>query len=209
MISKFLISMLLRVYLNLILITCKFKIHGEEHLNNALQSGSPIMLPCWHNRLVFLLCFFKTWRHKLWVLSSQHRDSEILASILKSWNFNLVRGSSSHGWFGAIKEITSLLNDSNAILAVTIDGPKGPPLEAKPGALKIALKKQTSVIGMTALSSCFWSLNTWDKLKLPKPFSVIHIAFDKPYEAGYSLDVFNQYLTNHQIKLDKLISEDY
>ena len=209
MISAFLISVLLRVYLNLILITCKFKIHGEEHLNSALKIEHSIMLPCWHNSLVFLMCFFKTWGYELWVLSSQHRDSEILASILRSWNFNLVKGSSSRGWFGAIKKITTLFDDSNTILAVTSDGPKGPPLEAKPGTFKVAIKKQTCILGITAFSSRFWSLNTWDKLKLPKPFSVIHVAFDKPYEGGYNLDTFNQYLTNHQTKLEKLVSENY
>ena len=207
MIKLWFISFLLRLYLNLILITCKFKVHGEKNLNNALESSHPLMLCCWHERLVFLMCYFKSWKNRLWVLSSQHRDSEILAYILKSWNFNLIKGSSTRGWFGAIKEISKLFESKNAVVAITNDGPKGPPLAAKPGTLKIGLKKEATIMAMSAISTRFWTINTWDQLKLPKPFSVIHVVFCTPYENFYDLEHFNNYLTKHQNNTDTIINE--
>ena len=207
MIARHLILLLLRVYLNFILLTCKFKIHGEKSLNNAIMSARPVVLCCWHERLVFLICYLNSWPKKPWVLSSQHPDSEILASILKSWNFHLIKGSSSRGWFGAIKEISQLLNSKDSTIAITNDGPKGPPMIAKEGTLKIALQKKAWVLAMSASSTGFWTLNTWDKLKLPKPFSVIHVSFCEPYQKNTNIDSFNSYLTNHQNKIDKIVDE--
>tara|TARA_B100000029_G_scaffold334784_1_gene326877 strand:- start:251 stop:880 length:630 start_codon:yes stop_codon:yes gene_type:complete len=208
MIKSSIILFVLRFYLKFILLTCQFKIHGEKHLNDALKARNSIMLCCWHERLVYLICYFKSWPHRLSVLSSQHQDSEILASILKKWDFHLIKGSSSRGWFGAIKEISKLLNSSSSVIAITNDGPKGPAMIAKEGTLKIALQKKSLILAMSASATKFWTLNTWDKLKLPKPFSIIHVSFCSPYNNTANIDVFNNYLTDHQIKIDAIADEN-
>ena len=93
--------------------------------------------------MVFLACFFKSWPKKnFWVVSSTHRDSEILASILTSWKYQLIKGSSTRGWLSVLKKLIKVFSAPNNIVAITSDGPRGPAKKTKPGALKIAIKKK-------------------------------------------------------------------
>jgi len=187
---------LLKIYLRTILITCKWKTENLSVLTDATKKDKPIMLACWHENLVFLACFFKNWEKKLWVISSTHRDSEMLASILKSWGFNLIKGSSTRGWLGVLKKLLTVFSTKNSIVAITNDGPRGPAKEAKPGALKAAIKKNVRIIGMSGEAKSFWRLNTWDKMMLPKPFTTITVRFNAEYNKEYSVEKFNQYLNN-------------
>ena len=89
-------------------------------------------------------------------------------------------------------------------MAITNDGPLGPPKQAKEGTLRLALKHNASIIGMSGASSKSWTLNTWDQLKLPKPFSVIYISFYEKYSGNKNIEVFSQYLNDNQNKIDKM-----
>lgn len=194
---------LLKLYLNVVVLTCSIKVHNPHFLQQALKQKRPVMLSFWHERLVFLACYFKNWGLPIWALSSKHRDSELLGLILKSWGFKLIKGSSSRGWLSATKELVSLFKDSNTNVAITHDGPKGPPRMAKPGSLKIAIKNNVSILCVSGSSSSCWTLNTWDKIKLPKPFCKIHISFAPLYLKGNDIKVFNDYLNKNQDALDE------
>ena len=185
----------LKLFLTVILKTCRWKTENISFLKNEISSEKTIMLSCWHENLVFLACFFKSWPKKnFWVISSTHRDSEVLARILKSWEYQLIKGSSTRGWFSVLKKLTTLFSLPNNIVAITSDGPRGPAKKTKPGALKVAIKKNISILGMSGHASSFWTLKTWDQLKIPKPFSTITVSFGKRYQGGYDLKSFNNYL---------------
>ena len=193
-----LIVLLLKLYLKTILLTCKWKSHNLNILKDAMTKDTPIMLSCWHKNLVFMTCFFKNWEKKLWVISSTHRDSEILGKILQSWGYRLIKGSSSRGWLSVLKKLITVFNTKKSIVAITNDGPKGPAKQAKPGALKVALKNNVRIIGMSGKADSFWRLNSWDKMILPKPFTTIHVYFSPEYKGNYNIDTFNDYLNKNE-----------
>jgi len=191
----------------------RIKIHGQEHLENANNSNSPILLCVWHGRLIYDVYFFKNKNYNLWALISNHQDAEVLAKIMKRWKFNLIRGSSTRGWKHAIIEIQKKLQNTSSIIAVTCDGPKGPAKIAKPGSVKLALKNNAKIITMTSTSSKFFEFNSWDKLRIPKPFSKIDIHFSPPLdidekqvdnmgESEYLTDFINQF--EHKIDQEYL-----
>jgi len=185
----------LKLFLNLILKTCTWETKNIDLLKQKLSSGQTVMLSCWHENLVFLACFFKSWSKKnFWVVSSTHRDSEVLANILKSWEYQLIKGSSTRGWLSVLKKLMKVFSTPNNIVAITSDGPRGPARKTKPGALKAATKKNITILGMGGKASSFWTLNTWDQLKIPKPFCTITISFGKEYGGGFDLKTFNSYL---------------
>ena len=189
----------LHFFLRIILYTCSWKTKNIECLNKEIKSNKSIMLACWHENLVFLSCFFKGWpKNNFWVISSTHKDSEILANILSSWKYKLIKGSSTRGWLPVLKKLIKLFSAPGNIVAITNDGPRGPARKSKPGALKIALQKNVSIVGMKGSASSFWTLNSWDRLKIPKPFSTITISFSDKYSGVYNLDEFNSYLNNIQ-----------
>ena len=47
---------------------------------------------------------------------------------------------------------------------------------------------------MSGNASSYWTLKTWDKLKIPKPFSTITVSFGEKYSKGFDLKSFNNYL---------------
>ena len=198
----FIIYIMLKIYLQIILSTCRWRVHNENLLLGAINKNSPLMLCCWHERLLFLVCFFKKFKPPLWVISSQHKDSEILGRILNLWGFRFIKGSSSRGWFSVTKHLIKLFKNPQTIIAITNDGPKGPAKKAKSGALNVALKHNAQILGMSAVSSKFWTLNTWDRIKLPKPFSTIHVGFYVEYKGSGDLSCFNTYLNKNQNHLD-------
>ena len=185
----------LKVLLFFILKTCKWKTNNLKALNREISLNRSIMLSCWHENLVFFACFFKSWSKKnFWVISSTHRDSEVLASVLKSWEYRLIKGSSPRGWMPVLKKLLEIFSMPNNIVAITNDGPRGPAKQTKPGAFRAALRKNITIIGMTGKASSFWTLNTWDQLKIPKPFSTITLSFGNKYAGDDRLKSFNNYL---------------
>ena len=179
---EFFLSYIMQMIVNFSFKTSKITIHGGENLNDAKQSDSPVLFCVWHYRLIYAVYFFKNPQYNLHALISGHRDAEVLAKIMSRWKINLIRGSSTRGWKHAIVEMQKRLKDPTTVLAVTNDGPKGPPKIAKAGTVKMAIKNNAKIITMTAVSSKYFEFKTWDKFRLPKPFSTINIHLSKPFE---------------------------
>ena len=135
-----LLSYIIQFILNTVFKTSTINVHGEQYLKDSISSESPTMICVWHCRFLYSVYFLKKNNYNIWALSSTHKDSEILAKVLKRWEVNLIRGSSTTGWKNAIVEMKKKLEDSNSILALTNDGPKGPPKIAKSGSVKLAMK---------------------------------------------------------------------
>ena len=203
-IIKILSFLLLKAYLNVVLLTCRWKTNNMSVLQKAISSKSPIMLSCWHENLVLFACFFKKFKKPIWVISSTHRDSQILGKVLASWKYKLIKGSSTRGWLAVIKKLIIVFKKQNEIVAITHDGPTGPAKKSKPGAIKIAIKNNVQIIGMSGAPNSFWRLGSWDRTILPKPFTTIHIYFYPPYSNDDSIKNFDLYLNvnenqrNHQ-----------
>ena len=175
-IKIFILSFILKLFLNILFYTCRIKVQDSSLFLSTINK-KPILLSVWHQQSLLLAQYVKNKNLPIWAISSTHSDSEILARILTSWNVKLIRGSSTRGWFNVVKQMISLYQKTPAIITVTPDGPKGPPLRAKPGAFVVASKHCAEVFSVTTRVSNYWSLPSWDKTILPKPFSTIYIGF--------------------------------
>ena len=183
--SRFL-SLLLKILLNSIFLSCRWKIIDENNLLS--HTNKPRLICCWHSRGLFIARYLKYKKLNAWGISSVHADSEILARILKSWKIQLIRGSSTRGWASVIKKMIVLFKTSSSIIAVTSDGPKGPRKIPKMGSVDIAQKYGAYIIAGSGISNKYWTLPTWDKTKIPKPFSKIYIKFSKISSVDIPLD---------------------
>tara|TARA_Y100001970_G_scaffold78745_1_gene100275 strand:- start:5133 stop:5771 length:639 start_codon:yes stop_codon:yes gene_type:complete len=189
-IKLYLISFLLQIILYVVFKTNRWKVVGEENLKVAIKKNQPIFLCTWHARFVYAMYFLKLQKTKnIWAISSTHQDSQIMAYFLKRSSFNLIRGSSTRGWDNVIKKMIKILKDSSSIIAITNDGPKGPPQIAKYGSYQIAKRSNAQIISIFGNSTKFWELKSWDKLRIPKPFGTIYIQFSSPMD--YSKDETN------------------
>ena len=151
--------------------TSSWKYHGSDFLKKLSQSERPILICVWHGFFIFPLNFLKNNYIETKIISSTHPDSMILAKVLNDYGFSLIKGSSTRGSKNVIKEMMGALKKSNSILAITNDGPKGPPRIAKGGAIALAQKFNARIVFITGKSNNYIKLKTWDSFIIPKLFS--------------------------------------
>jgi len=209
-IKLYIISFLLQGVLYVLFKTNKWKIIGEENFKRAITNDKPIFLCTWHSRFLYAVYFLKIRKTpNLWAISSTHQDSQIMAYFLKRSYFNLIRGSSTRGWDNVIKKMFKVFQNSSSVIAITNDGPKGPPYIAKDGSYKIAKRANAQIISIFGGSTKFWEIKSWDKLRIPKPFGTIYIEFsdlmDYSNDQNNNAEMLTEFLNNNLDQLNKKI----
>jgi lysophospholipid acyltransferase (LPLAT)-like uncharacterized protein len=107
-----------------------------ERVDALYRQVQHIILAFWHaQQLMIPLGYRGTGTH---ILISQHRDGELIARIIARFGHRAVRGSSTRGGAGALRQLIRL-GRSGTDLVVTPDGPKGPKQVAKLGAIQLAM----------------------------------------------------------------------
>ncbi len=150
---------------------------GAENLKEIRERKGKVLYALWHGRMLILVYTHR--RQKIQVLSSRHRDGEIIARILKNLGSGTVRGSTTHGGYEAILQMVNKVKEGYDI-AITPDGPKGPAFKVQPGAVVIAQKSGVPIIPLTNSARKRWTLKSWDKFIIPKPFSRVVIFVGEP-----------------------------
>jgi len=130
---------------------------------------APAIYPFWH-RCLIPACFL--WRNKrIAVLTSTSFDGEYIARILLKFGYTPVRGSSTRGGVRGLLGMQQELESGHSV-AFTIDGPKGPMYEAKPGPVLLARVTQLPIVCFHVALEDPWVLSkSWDRFMIPKPFS--------------------------------------
>jgi len=109
------------------------------------------------------------------VMSSLSPDGRMQAEILTRLGFVVAAGSSTRGGAAGLMGIISLLRNG-CDAAFTIDGPRGPYGEAKPGVILAAREAGAAIVPITSSSSRAWIFDkAWDRYLLPTPFSRVVI----------------------------------
>ena len=68
--------------------------------------------------------------------------------------------------------------------AFTLDGPRGPARVAQPGAVWLAKITGNPVVPFHIEPSRHWTLKSWDRTQIPKPFATAAIAIGEPLEVS-------------------------
>ncbi len=207
------ISIILEIILFILFRTNKWYFGGIDKFDKAIKMNRPIMLCSWHSRFLFAVYCLKIKKIKnVWAVSSTHKDSQIMAHILERFKIKLIRGSSTRGWDNVIKKMLKIFKNTHSIIAITNDGPKGPPKIAKAGSYKIAVKSNAQIIAISATCSRYWEIDSWDKLRIPKPFGKIYIDFSDPMDDNTSKSLnendLTDFLNTHLNSLEKTFNEN-
>jgi len=164
--------------LRLLFITLRIREVGLDNLARARKSGpGPVLYAIWHGRLLGN-CYINR-NQGICVMISRHRDGEIIARIVENLGFLTARGSATHGAASALKFMLEVVNDKHD-LGLTVDGPRGPALKAKPGAVYAASRSGCPVIPLTVGYSSSWIMSSWDRFRIPKPFSSMVVVYGTP-----------------------------
>jgi hypothetical protein len=134
----------------------------------------PCLLVCWHGDLLFIPVGFQEVTrnlpsHPVAAIASRHGDGRIAAQILERFGFGQISGSSSEGGGSALIKMRKLLRTGSHV-AVSPDGPRGPARVPKSGVVYLASACNAPIVPFTIVCSSQWTLKTWDKFFIPKPF---------------------------------------
>ena len=133
----------------------------------------------WHNRMLIVPGLYSRYTRKFRqaaVLTSASRDGAMLASVMRRFGLEAVRGSSSRRGAQAMIECRRLLK-KNYYIGITPDGPRGPVYEMQPGVVQLARLCGVPIAPITVEYEKFWRLKSWDRFFIPKPFSVVRVRF--------------------------------
>lgn len=165
--------------LKIILWTCKKEIRG---LDTFIKTGKahPCILMLWHNNLVIapeiLNSFAPNFLYAAFISNS--RDGEPLAILTESYILGRAQRVPHNNRHAALHAMINTLREQNEIAVITPDGPRGPKYVLKPGVVMAAKAADAYVVPFRWTASKLWELNTWDGMKIPKPFSQITVTFD-------------------------------
>ena len=188
----------------------KIVITGEDNLQKSINSGKPVMVCVWHGRLLFPSWFIRLKTTNLHAIASRHTDAEIMAQVLNRWGYELIRGSTRKGGKAVVQKMAEVFQNGG-IVAVTNDGPKGPPRIAKAGSTGLAIKYNVQMITITGSATKYWQLKSWDKFMLPKPFGQINIVVSLPLEINTppsnneeEVKLLSDFMNHYQDEVDRM-----
>ena len=204
------LSFIGRCVFQLLFLLNKVKIHGEDNLLQLAKADKPIMVCVWHGRLLFPSWYIRLKMTNLHAIASRHSDAEIMARILKHWGYNLIRGSTRKGGKAVVQKMADVFKNGG-IVAVTNDGPKGPPKIAKAGSTGLAIKYNVNMITITGSATKYWQMKSWDKFMLPKPFGRIDILVAPPIQIDIppanneeEIKLLSDYMNHYQDEVDRM-----
>lgn len=172
--------------------TYRIEREGEEHLATASKHHpkGALVIGCWHEQMVAFLAAH-AWTFPYLAMASRSRDGDYAAFLAKKMGFTPVRGSSrkrgkDKGGRSAMETYVNELNNGGRG-GITVDGPKGPRQVCKPGIVLIAKDTGTMIVPGGAFAEKYWEFNSWDKFKLPVPFTRIKLRYAEPFAVGAEL----------------------
>lgn len=137
----------------------------------------PGIVAFWHGLMLPVWKFFS--KYGSTAVVSLSKDGEILSTLLKKWNYSLIRGSSKKGGKEALNNIVS--EDKNRFILITPDGPQGPACKFKPGAVVAAQRRQSPLYLCSVKITYYKQFSkSWDKFLLPLPFATIILDLSNP-----------------------------
>ncbi|MES0489596.1 MAG: lysophospholipid acyltransferase family protein [Leptospirales bacterium] len=159
---------------------------GSDLIDKVINEGKPVILATWHNRLLFFSYFLST-RYvqkglKTIVLVSPSKDGDLAATVAEKFYAETIRGSSSRSGASAFLKLVRKMRKQGYSIVIMPDGPRGPCYDFKPGAIQLSSMNQAPIYLLNSTMEKKWSLNSWDRMSIPKPFSKVQVKVEGPIQ---------------------------
>jgi len=151
----------------------------------ARDPRPPGVYAFWHSHQLSAVWHFR--RAGAAILISASRDGEYIARVARSVGFVPLRGSSSRLGAPGLKALIEAARSGRPV-AITPDGPRGPRHSVSPGVLALAQKSGYPVRPFAIGLSSFWELPSWDRFRIPKPFSRGYACWGEPLHVPAEAD---------------------
>jgi len=115
--------------------TTRIKSNNLQILKTSLQEYGSVIVATWHQNIYFSVWLLRN--QELTALISSSDDGEVIYDVFAHFGYQAVRGSTTRGGIPALKQLIKLLKDKTSV-AITPDGPLGPPEKIQSGVILLA-----------------------------------------------------------------------
>src|SRR5437762_1823049 len=165
--------------------TLTWRVEGIQHYDEVELGGHQPIMAFWHGRILPATIYFK--HRGIVVITSENFDGEWIAGIIERFGYGTARGSTSRGGKKALLQLTRDLAAGKPA-GFTLDGPRGPARVAQPGAVWLAKATGNPVLPFHLEADRAWTVNSWDRTQIPKPYATVAIAMGEPFTVAPEAD---------------------
>jgi lysophospholipid acyltransferase (LPLAT)-like uncharacterized protein len=182
--------------------TLRVSVSYEDGAQKTLDQR-PLIASFWHSCMIPATYIFRDMGIR--VMSSNSYDGEYRGRIIHKFGFVAVKGSSSRNAVRALLGLRRALEEGWTV-AFTLDGPRGPRHQVKPGPVALARSSGLALTMFHAAVDRAWVLNTWDRLMIPMPFSRVLVRVGKliPVPENATDEDIERYTGELQVALDRV-----
>jgi lysophospholipid acyltransferase (LPLAT)-like uncharacterized protein len=169
-------------YIGLVKRTTRWRIEMPE-ATRALMHDERAAIACfWHGRLLVMRAAWQRPPRQFHMLISGHRDGAFIARAMRLMGMAVITGSGTspeRGGSDALREMREVIGRSS-VVGVTPDGPRGPLMRAKGGAVLVGQQTGAPLVAVSGSVKRARMLQTWDRFLLAWPFNRGVILFGEP-----------------------------
>lgn len=170
---------------NILCKSLRIRISHRENIDSLKNKNENFIIAFWHGTM--LLPWYLHRNQKIVALVSKSKDGDLLAKLLRKWNYQVIRGSSSSGGNIALKIMIDYAKNESTI-AITPDGPRGPAKKMKAGAVITAKKSGLPLVLVGVSYKNKRILKNWDSFQIPAFFCKSNVVYSKPIYIDENLD---------------------
>jgi hypothetical protein len=165
-------------YIRLLFLTTQWTVVCPPETARCLANGRPFIACFWHGRMIMMRAALPR-GITMHVLISEHRDGQLIARALADLGVATIGASSRRGGASALRGLCRLLARGENV-GITPDGPRGPRMRAKAGAIKAAQLSGFPILPVSGAVGRRRILGSWDSFCLALPFSRGVIQWGEP-----------------------------
>jgi len=175
-IGLFITSFLLATIIFVIMRTIRWRKDNTKTLDRLLASGKRPIIIFWHEHIFAMPVFLPT---PASALQSPHPDGRVLAYAVRYFGLRPIWGSSNRNALSGLRQMLREVQKGRCAV-ITPDGPRGPARRLAHGAVGLAHLADAPIIPVAWQTSHCWHLSSWDRTRIPRPFSTGLIRWGAP-----------------------------
>lgn len=172
-------------YIRFLRATMRLEYRNREALARARAAAGSYIVTFWHSRFVMMPYCYPDKR--LVILSSRHRDSRMLADVMRRFGLTQAWGSSSEGGAAGMRDVLRRIRDGFDV-GITPDGPRGPRRRVQPGVIAMARLSGKPIVPVAFSAKPARRLGSWDRTLLPLPFGRGLFVYGEPLTVAREAD---------------------
>jgi lysophospholipid acyltransferase (LPLAT)-like uncharacterized protein len=206
------LAFLIFLYVRLVERTTRFTA-DDSRLRALDAEGKGGIATFWHGRMMLLHRAWTPRPRRFHMMISNHRDGALISSAIRHMRVDTVGADKRTGGLTALRQATKLVRQGEWI-GITPDGPKGPRMRARGGAVKLAQLTGRPILPVAIAASNVHFLTSWDRFMLAWPFGRAEIRYGTPIAVprdadGATLERCRQQLETEMNRLTRALDETY